>query len=161
MALPRGTVVSPILTIDSDRVFLESDFGQRVIQDIEAKSEQLTAENRRIELALEAEERDITEKRANLPADEFRTLANAFDEKVQQIRRDQAEKGEALNDTLDQEREVFLNAAAPVLGQLMRDAGAVVILERRSVIVSATAVDITDNAIALLNQTLGSGEARD
>lgn len=157
--LERGAVVSPVLTIDSDRVFLESAFGRRVAAEIEQRGADLASENRRIEAALEAEERELTDQRATTPADEFRTLADAFDTKVQEIRSAQAAKGRAINDALDKEREVFLTAAAPVLEQLMRNAGAAVILERRSVFVSANAIDITSEAIALLNETLGSGAA--
>ena len=88
----------------------------------------------------------------------FRSLADDFDEKVQTIRRAQAAKSRALNALLDEEREVFLTAAGPVLERLMRSAGAGVILERRSVFVSASAIEITDAAIDLLNETIGSGE---
>ena len=84
-------------------------------------------------------------------------LANTFDQKVQTTRQEQAAKGRALNELLDQERDVFLTAAAPVLERLMREANAAVILERRSVFVSASAIEITDDAIALLDETLGSG----
>lgn len=150
----RGTIISPVLTIDSERIFVESDFGRRVAEQIEAQSTALATENRQIEAALETEERELTEKRAELSPEDFRELANAFDEKVQEIRRAQADKGRAINTMLEDQREVFLNAAAPVLERLMRDAGAAVILERRSVFVSANAIDITDDAIALLNTTL-------
>lgn len=153
----RGTVISPVLTIDSERMFLESAFGRRVAAEIEALSAELASENRGIEADLEAEERELTEVRATMDPEEFRALADAFDQKVQQTRLAQAAKGRALNAQLDEEREVFLNAAAPVLEQLMREADAAVILERRSVFVSASAIEITDNAIALLNETLGDG----
>lgn len=153
----RGVVISPVLTIDSERLFLESAFGRRVAAEIETLSATLAGENRQIEAALEAEEQELTEMRATMDAEEFRALADAFDEKVQQTRQAQAAKGRALNDQLDEEREVFLIAAAPVLEQLMRKADAAVILERRSVFVSASAIEITDDAIALLNETLGDG----
>ncbi|MDG1170866.1 MAG: OmpH family outer membrane protein [Sulfitobacter sp.] len=155
--LDRGSVISAVLTIDSERLFLESAFGRRVAKEIEEKGAELTAENRRIEAELEAEEKQLTELRGTLSAEEFRALANAFDEKVQKTRQAQAAKGRAINDLLGKEREVFLKAAAPVLEQLMRDADAGVILERRSVFVSSTAIEITDNAIQLLDETLGSG----
>ena len=154
----RGTVISPILTIDSDRVFQESAFGLRVAQEIEVEGAKLAAENDLIAAELEAEEKALTERRPNLGADEFRVLADAFDKKVQQIRQEQAAKGRAFNELLESEREVFLKAAAPVLERLMRDAGAAVILDRRTVFVSASAVEITDDAIALLNETLGAGD---
>lgn len=150
----RSTVISPILTIDSERIFIESDFGRRVAQQAEADGTALANENRRIEAELEAEEQELTAKRAEMTPEEFRALANAFDEKVQETRRAQATKGRAINTMLEDERDVFLTAAAPVLERLMRDAGAAVILERRSVFVSANAIDITEDAIALLNEML-------
>ncbi|MFC6638013.1 OmpH family outer membrane protein [Sulfitobacter sp. JBTF-M27] len=155
--LGRGTVISPVLTIDSERLFLESAFGRRVAEEIEAQGAELAKENRRIEADLEAEERELTDMRATMSPEDFRELADAFDQKVQQIRQAQTAKGRALNDLLDQEREVFLTAAAPVLERLMRDADAAVILERRSVFVSANAIEITEDAIELLDETLGSG----
>lgn len=150
----RTTITSPILTIDSERIFIESDFGRRVAQQIETDGTALANENRRIEAELEAEELDLTTKRAEMAPEDFRALANAFDEKVQDTRRAQAAKGRAINTMLEDERDVFLTAAAPVLERLMRDAGAAVILERRSVFVSANAIDITDDAISLLNEML-------
>ncbi|MGJ8616601.1 MAG: OmpH family outer membrane protein [Sulfitobacter sp.] len=155
--LERGSVISPILTIDSDRVFQESEFGLRVAQEVEVEGSKLAAENDKIAAELEAEEKELTAKRSGMTPDEFRVLADAFDKKVQQTRQAQAAKGRALNELLEKERDVFLTAAAPVLERLMRDAGAAVILDRRTVFVSASAVEITDDAIALLNETIGSG----
>ncbi len=159
IAPQRDIVQSPILTIDSERVFLESAFGRRVASEIEAKGAILAAENRQIEADLEAEEKRLTSIRTTQPAEEFRVLADAFDAKVQLIRKEQTAKGRALNDLLGKERDVFLTASAPILERLMRDAGAAVILERRSVFVSASAIEITDDAIALLDETLGTGAA--
>lgn len=156
--LDRGSVISPVLTIDSERLFLESDFGRRVAAQAEVRGNELSAENRKIEADLEKEELDLTEKRATLTPEEFRDLADAFDVKVQDTRAAQTAKGRAINEELERARAVFLDAAGPVLERLMRDSGAAVILERRSVFVSAAAVEITDDAIALLNDTLDSSE---
>lgn len=153
----NSPVISPVLTIDSERMFRESAFGRRVNDEIEARSVELAAENRQIEAALEAEERELTEKRSELKPAEFRGLADAFDAKVQRTRSEQAAKNRALNEILDRERDRFLAAAAPVLEQLMRNSGAAVILERRRVFVSSAAIEVTDRAITLLDQTLGDG----
>ncbi|MFD2739371.1 OmpH family outer membrane protein [Sulfitobacter aestuarii] len=155
--LSRGSIVSPILTIDSDRVFQESAFGRRVAQEIEQKSAALSAENRQIEADLEAEEKILTEKRNAMTPEKFREAADAFDQKVQKIRQAQAAKSRELNQIFGDERGVFLNAAAPVLERLMADAGAAVVLDLRSVFVSANAIDITDEAIDRLDETLGRG----
>ncbi len=155
--LERGSVISPILTINSDRLFSESAYGTRVREDINARLAELEAENRKVEAGLELEERALTAKRTEMPPEEFRVLADAFDAKVQQIRAEQDGKLRALDELQVRERDTLLAAAAPVLERLMRESGAVVILERRQVWASVTAVEITEEAIALLNETLGSG----
>ncbi|WP_187430053.1 hypothetical protein ROLI_023360 [Roseobacter fucihabitans] len=154
-----GPVQTPILTIDSDRLFAESAFGKRVVEEFEARGATLAAENRRIEEALSAEEKALTETRETLPPADFRLLADEFDEKVQATRRTQDAKTRDLNVALEGRRVVFLNAAAPILETLMRESGAAVILERRSIFLSATAIDITRTAIARLDSVLGDGIA--
>ena len=155
---PRA-VISPVLTIDSERMFRESAFGRRVNREIEEQSTELAKENREIEAALEAEERALTEKRATLDPAAFRSLADAFDQRVQRTRSEQAAKNRDLTERLDTERERFLAAAAPVLEQLMRNSDAAVILERRRVFVSSAAIEVTQEAIALLDETIGTGLA--
>ncbi|MBW4708773.1 OmpH family outer membrane protein [Roseobacter sp. YSTF-M11] len=152
-----GPVQSPILTIDSERLFADSDYGKRTVEDFEARGADLAAENRRIEEELSAEERMLTDKRPTMAPKDFRVLADAFDEKVQSTRRQQDAKNRDLNLALEERRVVFLNAAAPVLEQLMREAGAAVVMERRSVFLSANAIDITREAIERLNEVLGDG----
>jgi Skp family chaperone for outer membrane proteins len=148
---------SPILTIDSDRLYGDSAFGQRVVREIEAQTRALGEENRRLEAELEAEEQSLTAQRPDLPPEEFRTLADAFDARVQAIRRDREAESRAIASQLEENRARFLNAAAPVLEEIMREAGAAVIMERRNVFVSANAIDITVSAIERIDSVLGDG----
>ena len=82
-----GTIVSPILTIESERFFAQSAFGQRVAREIEEEGAILAKENRKIEADLTAEEKALTDKRAGMDPEAFRALADTFDEKVQTMRR--------------------------------------------------------------------------
>lgn len=150
----RMPVESPILTIDSELLFEQSNYGRRTIEEIEALGARLATENRQIEDSLTREEKELTELRPTMDPAAFRALADAFDAKVQETRRRQEAKSRELNDSLEDRRVVFLNAAAPVLEQLMRDAGAAVVLEGRSVFISSNAVDITQIAIERLNLVL-------
>lgn len=152
-----GPVQSPILTIDSERVFADSDFGQRTVAEFEARGAELAAENRGIEETLEAEEQALTAQRGTMEALEFRKLADEFDEKVQGTRRAQDAKTRELNQAFEERRAVFLTTAAPVLERLMRESGAAVIMEKRSVFLSSNAIDVTGVAIERLNTVLGDG----
>lgn len=150
-----GLPQSAILTISSERMFAESAFGRRVAREIESQSEVLATENRRIEVELTAEEKDLTDSRPDMAPDDFRALADAFDAKVQDIRRRQDAKARALVQFQEDEQVRFLQAARPVLVELMRESGAGAILERSSVFLSANAIDITELAITRLNEVLG------
>jgi Skp family chaperone for outer membrane proteins len=117
----------------------------------------LSAENRRIEAELTAEERDLTERRPNMEPDAFRVLADAFDEKVNEIRRTQDAKARELTQKRDADRVVYLQSVAPILELMMRESGAAVILERSSVFISANVIDITDDAIRRIDEAIGDG----
>lgn len=152
---------SPVLSLDQERLFAGSDFGKRVEAELQADGLILEAENRQIEAALEVEEKDLTERRANLDAAAFRVLANEFDEKVQRIRTEQAAKARALGERSETAQRAFLDTARPVLEQFMLDAGAVVIIDPRSVVMSRAAIDVTDEVIRRVNTIIGDGSDTD
>lgn len=154
---PRSFERMPVLTIESERLFANSQFGQRVAQQLEADSIALATENRGIEAELSAEEEDLTARRPQMTPEEFRALANAFDQKVQAIRREQDAKARDLSRRTDEARLEFFNAARPVLTRLMQERGAAVIIERRGVFLSRGAIDITDAAIDAVDAILGDG----
>ncbi len=148
---------SPILTLDEERVFSGSAFGRRVQAEIAAAEAALAAENRRLEEELAAEERALTDRRAALEPAAFRALADAFDARVQEVRRMQEAKARDIARRRDAERQRFIEAAGPVLGEIARDAGAVAILSDQAIVLAFDRIDITDAAIARLDATLGTG----
>jgi len=150
-------VRSPVLTIDTDRLFGESRFGQRILSDLGQATEALATENRRIEAELKEEERSLTERRPDMDVETFRDEADAFDARVQRIRQEQDAKERALQDRLADGQESFLARATPILGRLMLDRGAVVILDRRTVFLGVGIVDVTDDAIDAIDAEIGEG----
>ena len=144
-------IASPILTLDQERLFNGSRVAERVSAEIERRTEDLAAENRRIGARLVAEELELTERRGALPAEEFRALADEFDARVQDIRNAQDAKARELQRLRDEERQNFLRQISPVLAEIVRERGAVAVLDRRSVFLSAESIDITEEAIARIN----------
>ncbi|GGG58707.1 molecular chaperone Skp [Salipiger pallidus] len=155
--LQQGATVSPILTVDFDRMFSESAYGEAVTAALEERGAAIAAENRRIEAELTAEERALTEKRRTMEQADFRELANAFDEKVQELRREQDAKARALGNASESRRRLFLATVEPVIGQIMRESGALVVLDKRQVLMSVDAVDITDTAIDHVDAAVEDG----
>lgn len=152
-------VQSLILTIEVERLLAETRLGQRIRAQLRERTEALAAENEQLRLELTEEEQSLTERRPTMEVEAFRAAADAFDERVQRIRAEQDAKERALEAAVERGRQEFLNAATSVLGRLMIDSGAAVILERREVFLSASLIDITDEAIAAIDAQLGDGSA--
>lgn len=148
---------SPVLVIDSDQLYINSDYGKRIREEIEAENAKIIDENQRIASELEAEELALTEQRPTLDAAEFRDLADAFDEKVQIIRREQEVKARLIVRKQEDSRRAFLNIVAPILESIMSEVGAAVILERRQVLLFRNAVDITWLAGSRIDAEVGDG----
>ncbi|MBE9638014.1 OmpH family outer membrane protein [Salipiger mangrovisoli] len=157
-AIRPGIVQSPILTVEIDRLYADSDFGKQVSELLDATGTEIAAENRRIEAELTAEEKSLTEKRRTMDPVAFRKLADAFDIKVQELRDAQDSKARTLGNLSEERRRQFISKAEPILAELMRDAGADIILDQRTVFLSTNSIDITDMAIARMNEMLPDPE---
>lgn len=146
----------PILTIDQDRLFQETGLGLRATEAIEAEAAALASENSQIEQDLVRRELELTEQRESLPAQEFRVLADAFDQDVQRIRTEQDDKARELNRMREAARQDFFDEVAGIISDIVRERGALVVLDRRDVFLSADRIDITDEAIARVNAAANS-----
>lgn len=152
-----GVVQSEILVLDTERFFSGSMIGQRFVREYQAEREALIAQNREIEAKLRAEEQALTDQRAGLTPQEFRDLANAFDAKVQVIRKDNERVARDLESARERAPLLMIRQAQPVLVELMRDTGGVVILDSRQVLLRVDVIDITDMAIERVDAVLGDG----
>jgi Skp family chaperone for outer membrane proteins len=148
---------APVLTLDQDRLFLQSAFGKAAVARADADETALLAENREIFAALEAEEKDLTARRATTPAADFTALASAFDAKAESIRAAQDAKGLEIARQRAEDQRKFFDVAYPVLAKLMTELGAVAIMNKKDVIVSYKEIDLTDRAIARVDAVLGDG----
>ena len=148
---------SGILTIDPERLFEETAFGLRVQREIEERAAALSVENRRIEAELVEEERSLTEQRATLPVAEFRALADAFDVKVDRIRDEQDAKALALQEFQELERQRFFGLTSAVLTEVLAERRGLIVLDRRTVVASSDAIDVTEDMIRRMDQSVGDG----
>ena len=119
-----------------------------------AEAEALSAENDRIVEALTEEERSLTERRPRMTPEAFRAEAEAFDTKVQEIRRARDAKEVALQNARGTAREQFFEQTRGLIGGLMVERGGAVILDRRTVFLALSAIDITQDSITLIDATL-------
>lgn len=156
-AQPLAPQESSILVLNQDRLLTQTAFGLRLQTELEAASTALATENRRIEGQLTAEETELTERRPTMEPDEFRVLADEFDTRVVAIRAAQDAKARDLQTQAEAVQQRFFEETFPVLLEIVQDRGASVLLDSRTVLLSAGSVDITDAAIVAIDEVLGAG----
>lgn len=140
--------------LDEDRLLRESRLGQQILSDIRAAEQALEEENQRISDQLAEEERALTDERARLSPEEFRARADAFDQRVEEIRTERNQRSIELNRFSEAEAQRFFDTALPVLVALMNEQGLVAILKPDVLIIGADWLDMTDAAIAELDSEI-------
>ena len=138
-----------------NKLFRSSEFGKNVISTNNKARQKLQNENEELESNLLSEEKELSEQRKILSLDEFRPKALEFDEKVSIIRTEQGEKEVSLKNKARKEESEFYKRIYPLLYELLLDRGGLVLIDQRNIILWDSSVDITDDAIKLINQVLG------
>ncbi len=156
-----GPSVAPqaLRTIDEERLFQQTLFGQRVATEIEAASRALEAQNDQLLDELTAREAELTELRSEMSVEAFRAAANEFDLFAETTRREQAEKRQRLVQFEEAERRRFFGATGPILQELLASLGGQILINARAVIITAPGVDMTSDAIAAIDEAIGDGGA--
>ena len=142
---------APVLVIDPERVYVESEKGQALRAELDALFAEVQAENDRIVQDLVAEEQDLAARRPDMDPAAFREEAEAFDQKAQDIRRARDAKQADLNRQATEARAQFFDELRPIVGQILIERGGVTVLDSRSVYLVLRSADITDDAIAALD----------
>lgn len=153
----QATITSSVAVLEVDRMFSDSLWGKRVIAEIQSGVAIIEGQNAQIESDLSAEEEDLTEQRATLSAEEFRDLADAFDEKVRAIRQATDNKVAELNARQQAEFDAFRSETSIILFAVASDLNVTAILDKRSVYLSFENIDITDLVISRIDEVLGDG----
>ena len=143
---------STILIVNQDGLFSGTALGNDILAREQEERDALIEESRRIGDAFVAEEQDLTTLRDTLPPDEFKLLADAFDAKVVKARAEQEANDSTLIANIEARRRAFYQAIAPVLAGILQKYRAVAIIDRRSVLLFDRNLDITSEAIELLDK---------
>ena len=146
---------SGLFTVDMSKIFRSSDFGKDIISSNNKARQELQNENDELESRLLSEEKELSEQRKILSPDEFRPKALEFDKKVSIIRTEQGEKEVYLKNKARKEESEFYKRIYPLLYELLLARGGLVLIDQRNVILWDSSVDITDDAVKLINQVLG------
>ncbi|MEM9779328.1 MAG: OmpH family outer membrane protein [Pseudomonadota bacterium] len=149
----------PFLVLEQDRLLAESELGQAIRAENEAAADSLRREGQQLDRQFEEEERQLTEQRATLSPEEFRVLADAFDEKVVATRAAQEERAAALTREADARQRDFFRRVGPILLGILEETGASAVIEQRALLVTKQDLNITREVIKRLDAAYRAGQA--
>ena len=89
-------VKTAVYTIDMSKLIKQTKIGKKIILEDNISRQKLQSENEKLEAELLLEEKELSEIRGTLTADEFRLKAQEFDKKVTIIRTEQGQKEQDL-----------------------------------------------------------------
>ena len=101
------------------------------------------------------EERNkLIEQQSVIAPEAFELKAKDYEKKLQNYQVEKQNKLRKLEGVLQSARNEILENVKPILEELSKELGVTVILEKNSVLLSATNMDITENVIKKLNKEL-------
>lgn len=145
--LPPGA----ILFVNQEQILAGSELGKRILALESEERAALSAEGQAIADELEAAEQALTDQRPTADPTEFRAAAEAFNLRVEQVRAERLAKDQAQSQRIDDRRRAFYGVAGQILGEILMQNRAAAIMDRRSVLLFNTGLDITDLAITQLD----------
>ena len=143
---------SPVLVVSRERLLEESIPADRLNEAEAALTAELQSRVDAIKADLSAEEQELTRLRGTLPAEEFERRVQSFDQRVRRERESTQRRAAALQRVFREARQELVEAVVPILVTLSREKGAKLVLDRDQVLVAHPSVDVTDAAIAMMNE---------
>jgi len=153
-AFPQEPAAPPVLMVSRTRVLKEAR-AARALQDAEdALSAQLQDQYDRVKEKFSAEEKELTALRPTLDRETFDARVADFDRRLRITRRRTQDRASELQKRFQSARLELVRALDPLLEQIRRERGALVILNIDNALAVDPSIDITNDVIALFNDTL-------
>ena len=147
-------VLPRIAVVDFEFIYDNTDYGRRVSNEFRRVNIDYTAENETKTEQLQEEEMQLVNMKQE---PDFKDLAVKFDEKADQIRKEQDQKGALLKDWRILQRQFFIEYLRQSLGELSVQTEFDLIVTNDSVLWYSDAFDISNIVIEFINARIGDG----
>ena len=137
------------------KLLKQTQIGKKIIAQDNIARQNLQSENEELEENLLLEEKELSDLRKTLTLDEFRLKAQDFDKKVTIIRKEQGQKEQLLIAENRKNENDFFKKIYPLLYGLLSEKGGLILIDQRNVVLWDSSVDLTKDAINLIDRVLG------
>ena len=143
-----------IAIVDLNLILSESKAAKEATKDFEKIQKDTESEIVESDKLMLDERNKLIEQQSVIAPEAFEVKAQDYEKKLQNYQIDKQNKLRKLEGVLQNARNEILESVKPILEDLSKELGVTVILEKNSVLLSATNMDITDQVIKRLNKEL-------
>ena len=142
--------------VDLNYILSESDAAVDAAKQIEDIAKQIEEEIKDTDQSLIDEQNELIESQQIMAPAAFEEKRKEYENKVQNYNVTRQEKLMSVDILVSESRNKVLNALKPILEEIANDNGITVLLEKNSVLLNAENMDITEEALQVLNKKLPS-----
>ena len=143
-----------IAIVDLNLILSESKAAKAATNDFEKIQKDTESEIVESDKLMLEERNKLIEQQSVIAPEAFEVKAQDYEKKLQNYQAEKQNKLRKLEGVLQKARNEILENVKPILEELSKELGVTVILEKNSVLLSATNMDITDQVIKKLNKEL-------
>ena len=142
--------------VDLNYILSESDAAVDAAKQIEDIAKQIEEEIKDTDQSLIDEQNELIESQQIMAPAAFEEKRKEYENKVQNYNVTRQEKLMSIDRIVSESINEVLNALKPILEEIANDNGITVLLEKNSVLLNAENMDITEEALQVLNKKLPS-----
>jgi Skp family chaperone for outer membrane proteins len=143
-----------IAIVDLNLILSESKAAKDATKQFEIIQKNTEEEIIKSDKEMLEERNKLVEQQSVIAPEAFELKAKDYEKKLQNYQSEKQNKLRSLEGVLQNARNDILENVKPILEELSKELGVTVILEKNSVLLSATNMDITDDVIKKLNKEL-------
>lgn len=145
-----------IAILEVERVLSDSTAGKAAGNQINELRKRYQNELQKAEENLRNEEADLVRQRATMSQEAFDERRRSFERKVQDTRKLVQDRTGTIDGMMRDARDQIGRSALGVLEELMKERNFNVVLDRKQIVATDPALEITDEVIARVNKRLPS-----
>ena len=143
-----------IAIVDLNLILSDSKAAKAATKDFEKIQKDTESEIVESDKLMLEERNKLIEQQSVIAPEAFEVKAQDYEKKLQNYQVEKQNKLRNLEGVLQKARNEILENVKPILEEISKELGVTVILEKNSVLLSATNMDITDEVIKKLNKEL-------
>jgi len=155
LAFPAAaSAQASVVVVDVQKLLTKSAAAQNIQGQVKTRREKLQSEFTTYEEELRSNEKSLVEQRSTLSPEAFAKKRQEFEKELVEKQRLVQGKKRALEEAVIKSTALLRGEIATIVAALSAQNNYDIVLTRQSVVIAAKSVDITDNVMTQLNDTV-------